>query len=387
MKLLHTGDWHVGRTLHRRQRLEECEAALAEVAAIAREEAVDVVLVCGDVFEHFAPSAAAERIVYAALLALREIGVEMIVIPGNHDNAKRFGAIENLLLAAGVRLVPEVRRPDAGGIIEVTARDGATRLQVACLPWVAERALHTAADLMREQEQPYQEYAEELPRLISALCAPLDPTAVTVLAGHLFVSGVAVGDGERDLTIGQIFAINPATLPTTVQYVALGHVHRPQDVPGAATPARYAGSLLQLDFGEAEQTKSVTLVEVEPGTPPKVSTRQLTAGRRLLQVRGTLVELEAHQGSEDAAWLKVELVCEGPQPGLADQVREILPNALEVRLDYPREDAEKRAGELRRLSPRDLFSRYFRERHGADVDGAVIKLFDELLEEVGGAPA
>src|SRR4051794_17037813 len=122
MKLLHTGDWHVGRTLHRRQRLDECAAVLQEVTEIARSEQVDVVLVCGDVFEHFAPSAEAERIVYGTLLALRATGAEVIVIPGNHDYAKRFGAVEEVFSAAGVRVVPEVRRPSQGGIVKVTAR-------------------------------------------------------------------------------------------------------------------------------------------------------------------------------------------------------------------------------------------------------------------------
>lgn len=387
MRILHTADWHVGRTLHRRQRLDECKAVLDEVVEIAQREQVDLVLVCGDVFDQYAPSAEAERIVYSALLALRHTGSDVVVIPGNHDNAKRFRAVEALFEAAGVHVVSDVRRPADGGVIELTVRDG-TRVQVACLPWVAERMLYSAADLMREQEEPFKEYAEELPRIITALCAELDPKAVTVLAGHLFVSGAAIGGGERELTIGQIFAISPGALPTHVQYVALGHVHRPQKVPAAATPARYAGSLLQLDFGEAEQPKSVALVDVEPGRPPRIAEQLLTAGRTLRQVRGTFDELQALGTGQDAqAWLKVELICEAPQPGLADAVREILPNALEVRLDYPREDAEKRAGELRRLSPRDLFARYYRERHGVAVDDAVIALFDELLEEVGGAPA
>jgi exonuclease SbcD len=384
MKILHTADWHVGRTLHRRQRLDECQAVLNEVVEIAQRDQVDLVLVCGDVFDQYAPSAEAERIVYSALLALRQAGADVVVIPGNHDNAKRFRAVEALFDAAGVHVVSDVRRPADGGVLELTANDG-TRAQVACLPWVAERMLYSAADLMREQEEPYKEYAEELPRIIAALCANLDPTAVTILAGHLFVSGAAVGGGERELTIGQIFAISPAALPTHLQYIALGHVHRPQQVPSAATPARYAGSLLQLDFGESQQDKSVALVDLQPGQPPRISEQLLTAGRTLRQVRGTFDELQVIADSDDPAWLKVELVCEGPQPGLADAVREILPNALEVRLDYPREDAEKRAGELRRLPPRDLFARYYRERHGTVLDDAVTVLFDELLEEVGGA--
>ncbi|MDA0160595.1 exonuclease SbcCD subunit D [Solirubrobacter ginsenosidimutans] len=385
MRLLHTGDWHVGRTLHRRQRLDECAAVLGELVEVAAAEAVDAVLVCGDVFEHFAPSAEAESIVYRTLLALRATGAEVVVIPGNHDYARRFAAVEGLFAAAGVTAVSSVRRPDQGGIVRLTARDG-TALEVACLPWVGERTLSSAADLMLAQERPYQEYADELASLIAALCAPLDPAAVTVLAGHLFVSGARTGGGERDLTIGQVYAVSPAALPTTVQYIALGHVHRPQDVPGAATPARYAGSPLQLDFGEAAQRKTVTIVDVEPARPPRTREVEITRGRSLLEIRGTLEELAERAGEFGEAWLKVELVCDGPAPGLADRVRDLLPNALEVRLDYEREDAERRAGELRRLSAHDLFARYFRETHGADADQAVMKLFDELLEEVGGAP-
>ncbi len=149
MKLLHTADWHVGRTLHRRQRLDECAAVLEEVTEIAHREQVDAVLVCGDIFEHFAPSAEAERIVYGTLLNLRATGAHVVVVPGNHDYAKRLGAVEELFAAAGVQLVPEVRRPSEGGIVKLTARDGHTRAEIACLPWVGERLLFSAADMMR----------------------------------------------------------------------------------------------------------------------------------------------------------------------------------------------------------------------------------------------
>jgi exonuclease SbcD len=386
MRILHTGDWHVGRTLHRRQRLEEAREVLGEVVEITEREAIEVVLICGDVFEHYAPSAEAEQIVYRTLLHLRRAGAEVLVISGNHDNAKRMAAVEEVFGAAGVRLVPEVRRPEAGGVIELPAREG-ERVQVACLPWIPERLLFGADEMMGLQPQPYQAYAEHIPRVIAALCRSLDPTAVTVLAGHLFISGARLGGGERELTTGQIFAISAATLPTNVQYIALGHVHRPQEVPGAATPARYAGSLLQLDFGESAQDKSVTLVDAQPGRPVQTREIPLTRGRKLKEVAATLDELEGVRDEYEDAWLRVTLRCDGPQPGLADRVREILPNALEVRLDYPRQDPERRASELRHLTPHQLFERYYQEAHGTPPAGAVAKLFDELYEEVTGAAA
>lgn len=386
MRILHTGDWHAGRTLQRRQRLEELATVLDEIVAIAAEERVDVVLVCGDIFDHFAPSAEAERIVYDALLRLRGTGASVLVIPGNHDNAKRLGAVEELLRAAGVEAVPDVRRPDQGGLVEVHAQDGDEVAQVAALPWVPERLLFGVTEMMDLEAAPQQAYAEQLPRILDALCAPFEPGKVHVLAGHLFVSGARVGGGERELTIGQLFAISAATLPTSPQYIALGHVHRPQAVPGSPVPARYAGSLLQLDFGERDQVKSVTIVEVEPGRPATTRERPITGGRKLLDVRGTLDYLRAAAVEPDA-FLRVILVCDGPSPGLADEVREFLPNAVEVRLEYEREDADQRAAELRRMTPRELFARYHRERHGADADDRLMRLFDDLLEEVTGAPA
>lgn len=386
MRILHTADWHVGKTLHRRQRLEEVAAVLAEVVAIARDEAVDLTLVCGDLFDHFAPSAEAERIVYAALLGLRDTGSAVVVVPGNHDNAKRFSAIEALSRAAGIHVVADVRRPDQGGVIEIESADGRQVAQVAALPWVPEKALFGAEEMMGLEEDPNKAYAEELPRLLTALTSRFDAGKVHLLVAHLFVGGARVGGGERELTVGDLFAIAPQALPATPQYIALGHVHRPQDVPGAAVPARYSGSLLQLDFGEREQEKSVTVIEVEPGKPGRAHTVPLRAGRTLLDVQGTLDELGGLDVPADA-YLRVMLDCDGPSPGLADDVRSILPNALEVRLVYEREAATREPGELQRLSPSELFARYYGERHGAPPDERLTKAFEELFEEVTHAAA
>jgi exonuclease SbcD len=387
MKVLHTADWHVGGTLHRHQRLEEAEAVLSEVVEIAQAEEVDLALVCGDVYEHFAPSAEAERIVYKTLLALSSAGIPVIVVAGNHDYARRLIAVQELLRAVNVYVAAEPRRPEEGGLIEITSRGNGEVAQVAVLPWVAERSLFGAEEMMGLQPEPFQAYAEQVPRLLGALCRPFDPKKISILAGHLFVSGSKLGGGERELTIGQIFAINAAALPTSPQYIALGHVHRPQDVPGAAIPARYAGSTLQMDFGEVDQTKSMTIVELSPGRPAQVREVPLTRGKRLVDVRVAHADLQGARGADDGAFARVFLECEGPQPGLVDDVRDVLPNAVEVRLEYERQDPERRAVDLRHLKPGELFERYYHERHGAEPSERLTKLFAELFEEVVNAPA
>ena len=377
MKILHTADWHVGKTIARRQRLDEAAAALRQVVEIAVDEKVDAVLVCGDVYEHLAPSAEAESIVYDTLLALEARKIAVLVIPGNHDAPRRWSAIAPLLSRFAVHVVPEVTRPDRGGVVEIASRDGATVAQVAALPWVMPHRIVSHVEMMGLAEAPNQAFADEMARLIGALTRGLDPRKCTIFAGHIFVGGAAIGGGERSLTIGETFAVTAQALPQ-VQYVALGHVHRPQRVPGSAVPARYSGSLLQLDFGEVGQDKSVSIVTIEPGRPVEVREVPITAGRRLVDVAGTLDELSRHVDTKDAAYLRVTVKCDGPTPGLADSVRERLPHAIDIRADYPRADgAQSRS--VRGMPPREQFARYYAGRHGAAADDALLTLFDELL--------
>ena len=354
MRLLHTADWHVGKTLARRPRLDEAASALGEVVAIARDEKADAVIVAGDIYEHLAPSPEAEEIVFETLLALEKAGIPVVLIPGNHDAPRRWSALAPLLERFSVHCVAEVRRPDRGGVIEVEARDGSMVAQVAALPWVTDRRIVSAREMMGLAEEPSQVYAEELGRLMRAMCAGLDARKCTVFIGHIFVTGARLGGGERDatLTLGQTYGATAQALPP-VQYVALGHVHRPQRVPGSAVPARYAGSLIQLDFSESGHQKSVALVDVCPGKPAEVREVPITAGRRLIEVSGTMDELARHRDSVASAFLKVTLRCDGPQPGLAEQVTEMLPHAIAVYIDYPRYDVPPPTS-VRNVPPRKV---------------------------------
>lgn len=379
MKVLHTSDWHVGKTIARRSRLEESREVLAEVTEIAEREGVDAVIVCGDIFEHQAPSAEAEVVVYEALLSLEQREIPIILLPGNHDHPHRWRALKPLLSRFSIHVVSEVCRPDRGGVVRIPARDNSTELQVAVLPWVFERRLVGARELMGLPGEAYQTYAEEMAALIGALCETLDASVCSAFAGHMFISGSRPGEAQRGLTIGQLYAIAPHGLPD-VQYAALGHVHRPQRVPGAARPAYYSGSPLQMDFGEVDQQKGVNIVQLEAGQPADVRTVPLTRGRLLRDVHGTLEELAELRDDVGDAFLRVTLTCSGPVPGLGDEVRALLPNALEVRLDYPKE-AHVRTDPIRGLTPRQQYLRYLSEKHGTEPDERELDLFEELLAE------
>jgi DNA repair protein SbcD/Mre11 len=385
MRLLHTADWHVGKAIRGRSRLEESAAALAEVTGIAVDEGVDAVLVAGDVYEQRAAAPEADAIVFETFVRLSEAGIPVVVIPGNHDSALRFEALGKLLAPIGVTVVARVAPPDGGGVLEVPARDGSDAALIACIPFVPERRFGDAAALFDATEAWYRSYAHGMGELLAAMARAFRPDRVNVALGHLFTDGALVGGGERELTIGMAYAVSPGRLPGTAQYVALGHVHRPQAVPAAPAPTRYAGSVLQLDFGERDQTKSVSIVDASPGRPAKVREVELTSGRRLLDLHGTLDEVAARAGDVGDAFLRVFVSTDGPVPGIADRIRDDLPNALDVHLVYERAEADGRAGApVSSLAPRDQFLAYYRSQHGADPDERLLESFDEVLAAEAG---
>jgi exonuclease SbcD len=385
MRLLHTADWHVGKAIRGRSRLAESAAALAEVTGIAVDEGVDAVLVAGDIYDQRAAAPEADAIVFETLVRLSEAGIPVVVIPGNHDSALRFEALGKLLAPIGVTVVARVVPPDGGGVVEVPARDGSDAALIACIPFVPERRFGDAAALFDATEAWYRSYADGMGELLAAMAGAFRPDRVNVALGHLFTDGAHVGGGERELTIGMAYAVSPGRLPGTAQYVALGHVHKPQSIPAAPAPTRYAGSVLQLDFGERDQTKSVSIVDASPGHPAKVREVELTSGRRLLDLHGTLDELAAQAGDVGDAFLRVFVTTDGPVPGIADRIRDDLPNALDVHLVYERAEAEGRAGApVSSLAPRDQFLAYYRSQHGADPDERLLESFDEVLAAEAG---
>lgn len=381
MKFLHTGDWHIGRSLSRQSRLDEAREALAEVTAIAEAEDVDAVLVCGDVFEHQSPAADAEQVVYEALLSLAQRDRSVVLLAGNHDHPGRWRALAPLFERFDVHVIDELRPPEGGGMIEIAARDGSTSMQIAAVPWVSERRLYGASALLEGSEKTYTHYADGMARAMQRLCNGFTAGKCHVLAGHIFVSGAIPSGTERPLVIGEIFAVNPNAIPATVQYAALGHVHKPQQVDKASAPTWYPGSLLRMDFGERGEEKCVNIVELKPNRPAKVRSVLLRTPRVLKEVHGRLEELERLANESQDAYYKIVLECDTPYAGLSDQVKELVPNALIVTLDYPKTSAAETV-DVRSKTPRELFEGYLTSQSESLPDAQLVELFEQLLDEV-----
>ena len=200
------------------------------------------------------------------LLDLRDTGAEVIVISGNHDNAPRFEAVRPLFAALGVDVMGAPRRPADGGVVEVVGRSGDS-VRIALVPFLSQRGIIRTEQLMgQDAGSNVATYDERMRQMVSALCAPFADDAVNVVAAHCMVTGASLGGGERAAQTYMDYAVGAAAFPPHAHYVALGHLHRTQQIAGAA-PIWYSGSPLQVDFGEMEGPSNVLLVTADRKSP------------------------------------------------------------------------------------------------------------------------
>jgi DNA repair protein SbcD/Mre11 len=380
MRILHTSDWHVGKVLKGRSRHEEHIRVLAQVVEIARQERPDLVIVAGDLYDTAAPSSDSTRVVTRALSALRQTGAAVVAIGGNHDNGPALDALRPWAEAAGITLRGAVRdNPDELVLKGSTA--GGESWQLVALPFLSQRYAIRAAEMYElTAAEASQTYADHIARLIGRLSERFaEAGAVNPLTAHLTVVGASTGGGEREAHTVLGYAVPATVFPTGAHYVALGHLHRSQQVIGPC-PVRYSGSPLAVDFGEEENIPGVAIVDVGVDKAARVRDVPVTSAKTLRTVRGSLAQLATVKLPD--AWLRV-FVREAPRVGLREDVQELLPNALEVRIDpdmVPDPKAQQMAQRSGR-SPRQLFGDYLDSR-GNTEDG-VRELFDELYEEVG----
>ena len=364
-------------------------AALGEVLEIARRESVDAVLIAGDIFDQAVPPPEAERIVFRFLTELVGEGIPAVIIAGNHDHPRRWAAYAPLLSRLGIHVVGEPVSAEEGGVIELASRDGSETAVIAALPWVSERKVRDFEDLMSEGKH-IEQYAEGVGAMIRHLCGAFRKDTANILLAHVLIDGVSVGpeSGERPLHMGDTYALKLQRLPDTIQYAALGHVHKPQEFRLAN--AHYCGSLLQCDFGEAGQKKRVNLVEVSPGGKAKVEAVPLTSIRQLRNLGThkaglTLEEIRAQADGAGDEYLKVFVKVDRPLPGLAEQIRELLPNAVDIVVERTDEPEREETAGLDEMSPAELFTTYYRDQHTSEPAPELMALFNRLYEEVTGA--
>jgi exonuclease SbcD len=291
MRLLHTSDWHIGRSLHGTDLLAEQESVLGGLAAVVTSEQVDVVVIAGDVYDRAVPSADATGVLDRVLSRLRAAGATVVLTPGNHDSARRLGFASGLLAVSGVHVrasTPALDEP-------VLLSDEHGEVAIYGLPFLEpEVARHELGlDDGRSHEAVL---TAAMDRVRADLF--LRPGARSVLLAHAFVGGGVASESERDICVGGVDLV-PASVFDGVDYVALGHLHRPQTL---SPRMRYSGSPMSYSFGEAGQEKLVWLVDLDASGLAGVRAVPLPVPRPLTVLTGELADLladPAHAAAEE----------------------------------------------------------------------------------------
>jgi exonuclease SbcD len=376
MRIVHTSDWHAGRMWKDLSRLDELEAVLDHLGRFIEREKVDLLLVTGDVFDHGAPSADAERLVFRFLRRVGDAGAESVVIAGNHDNPARMEAWGTLAEFVRVHVVARPTGPDEGGIIEIQTRAG-EKAVVAALPFADVGHLISAADLGGDETTARLSYAGGLKSMVEKLCARFRGDAVNLLLAHTHLDGATIANSERKVHVTEQWAAAPQSMPAAAHYVALGHIHRPQRIAAAPAPTFYAGSPLQFDFGEMGETKTFVFIEARPGLPAEVRHLPYEGGRPLREVRASLAELERLAPDLGGAWLRVIVPMERRDPDLGAKVRKILDNAVVINPELPAASNSLPPPPVHGQLPSERYAAYVRE-HGRSPDAALMEAFEAL---------
>ncbi len=281
MRVLHTADWHIGRTFHGHTTLDAIAQVLAGIPQAVREHQVDVVIAAGDIFDSAAPSGAAFELLQQTLLQIRDAGAEIILISGNHDSAARLGFAGPFAKLAGIHIVT-----DPGQIATpLTLSDDYGAVDFFCIPY-----LEPALIRHRWPDQRLRNQADALSFAMARIKLARRPEARTVVVAHTFVAGAEreSTDSERPIaTVGSVDVVPTATFEGA-DYVALGHIHRPAQ---PAANVRYSGALLHYSFSEASSPRGGWLVELDANGVAGTEWVDLPVPRPLVTLTGELEQL------------------------------------------------------------------------------------------------
>ena len=388
MKLFHLSDLHLGKILHKVSLLEDQADILEQILALVRQERPDAVLLSGDLYDKPQISKEAEKLYDRFLTELSACGPSVLVISGNHDSAAHVGYFSQLLKNNGLYTSAPVfsAAPEA-----VTLNDEFGPVRFWLLPFLKPVDVRAAFPADEWPDVETDSYHNAVKSVLAQM--PVDPAERNVLLAHQFVTAGGVPAERSDsevLSIGGVDNVD-VSLFDDFDYVALGHLHRPQKV-GRDT-VRYCGTPLKYSFSEANDQKSITVVELGAKGDVKLSFLPLTPKRDLRRIAGTFAELtslEYYENQDREDYLEITLTDEMEVPGAFSKLKTIYPNLLSLR--YERTEREGTAEQfsvrdLEQTDPFTIVSAFFEEQTDRKLSAEQETLLKDLMTDIWGGAA
>ena len=287
MKILHTSDWHLGKNLDVQSRIDEQEKFINELEEIANEEDIDLIIVAGDIYDTSNPSSAAEKLFFKSLKSLSNNGKRpILIIAGNHDSPDRLIAATPILQDMGIIIVGTLKTVipvgdynsykiinSGEGFIEIEINN--EKAIILLMPFPSETRLKEVISYKMDEENIQKDYSYKVKKILHMLSENFREDTINLIVGHFFVIGAETSDSERNIQLGGSMAISADAFPKNAHYIAMGHLHRPQQIKGTIEHAYYSGSPIQYSKSEANYAKLVYIVDLDNSGVKEVKKRFL----------------------------------------------------------------------------------------------------------------
>ncbi|ATD54474.1 exonuclease SbcCD subunit D [Clostridium chauvoei] len=397
MRILHTADWHLGKNLEGNSRMDEQEEFLEDFVKIVQENNVDLIIIAGDIYDTSNPPARAEKMFYDTLKKLSKDGERLtLVIAGNHDNPERLVAAGPLAMEHGIIMVgtPKtiIQSGDYGkhkvlnsgeGFIEIEINNEKAVILTVAYP--SEKRLNEVLyGEMDSDEEKVKSYGDRIRSLFNSLKENYREDTINLIVSHLFVMKSEESGSERSIQLGGSYIVDGSCFPDEAQYIALGHVHKPQIVPGTEKRARYSGSPLHYNKKEINFTKKCFIVDVKAGEESKISEVDFKVYKPIEIWRCKSIEEAINKCEENKdrnCWVYLEVATDRYiREDEIKQMKDIKSDILEIipKLNGIEENDDEM--NISEKSFQDIFKEFYRKERGVEADDEVIELLLSIVE-------
>ena len=396
MRILHTGDWHLGKNLEGASRMDEQELFLNDFVDIVEKNKVDLVIIAGDVYDNSNPPARAEKMFYDTLKKLSKNGERLIlVIAGNHDNPERLSAITPLAEEMGILVFgyPLSKTTEAKykGFEITQALEGCTKLNIngekvtlITLPYPSEKRLNEVIKGDTEREQQIS-YSKKVGDLFRKLEENFEEDSINIAVSHIFVVGGESTESERPIELGGSLLVQKSDLPQNSQYTALGHLHKPQKASERLN-AYYSGSPIQYSKSERVYSKGAKIVEVHPGQDAIIEDIYFKNYKpiEVFKCKGIEEAINICEENKDKnIWSYFEIVTdEVINQKNIKTMKSLLKDIIEIK-PIINQSYEYEHVDMREKTMKELFVEYYKFRNKVEPKGELLDLFLQIVEEEG----
>jgi len=399
MKILHTADWHIGKKLHKKDLAADFELFIGWLVDCIQENEIDAVLISGDVFDLANPSHEAKKQYYHSLLRLKSLDIKLIIIGGNHDSPSMLNAPRELLQEMNIHILGGMPQEAENALIPLTNKQGEIKVVIAAVPYLRSSDLPGL-----ELAENYQERVERVREGIAyhfcqlaELAEKKYPGIPSIAMGHLFAKGVSTSESERDIQIGNLAGIEANQFGNYFSYIALGHIHQPQQVK-SPIPIYYSGSPIQLSFSERKDQKRVLVIDTSKSFEPL--SIPIPSFRKLKKIKGNLakvkLELQSLSSTSNLTDLvEIELIEDNFDPHITFVLNQLIedfgvPHIEIVKHRIYFKEVQKKLGDLSlksqhldELHAKEVFEKKLKEISIEENQKKLVEMaFDELLNEI-----